>query len=105
MAKGIEWESRIGRRLRLRDLHVLFAVVQSGTMSGAASTLGVSQPVVSEAVANLQATGGCRVRGRIRLSPPARPSPSDLRSFSPPISADALSNRASQYAEHHARIP
>ena len=42
MAKGIEWESRIGRRLRLRDLHVLFAVVQSGTMSGAAGTLGVN---------------------------------------------------------------
>ena len=64
MAKRVEWESRIGRRLRLRDLHVLFAVVQSGTMSGAASTLGVSQPVVSEAVANLEATVGVRLLDR-----------------------------------------
>jgi DNA-binding transcriptional LysR family regulator len=64
MAKGIEWESRIGRRLRLRDLHVLFAVVQSGTMSGAAGMLGVSQPVVSEAVANLEAAVGVRLLDR-----------------------------------------
>jgi DNA-binding transcriptional LysR family regulator len=64
MAKGIEWESRIGRRLRLRDLHVLFAVVQSGTMSGAAGKLGVSQPVVSAAIADLEATVGVRLLDR-----------------------------------------
>jgi DNA-binding transcriptional LysR family regulator len=64
MAKGIDWESRIGRRLRLRDLHVLFAVVQSGSMSGAASKLGVSQPVVSEAIADLEATVGVRLLDR-----------------------------------------
>jgi DNA-binding transcriptional LysR family regulator len=64
MAKGVDWESRIGRRLRLRDLHVLFAVVQSGSMSGAASKLGVSQPVVSEAIADLEATVGVRLLDR-----------------------------------------
>src|SRR5688572_22154691 len=48
------WESRIGRRLRLRDLHILFAVVQWGSMAKAASHLAMSQPAVSEAIANLE---------------------------------------------------
>ena len=48
------WESRIGRRLRLRDLHILFAVVQWGSMARAASHLAMSQPAVSEAIANLE---------------------------------------------------
>src|SRR5580704_12004859 len=64
MPKGINWESRIGRRLRLRDLHVLFAVVQSGSMIKAATHLGVSQPVVSEAIADLEATIGVRLLDR-----------------------------------------
>ena len=64
MTKGVDWESRIGRRLRLRDLHVLFAVVQSGSMVKAATQLGVSQPVVSEAIADLEATIGVRLLDR-----------------------------------------
>lgn len=48
------WESRIGRRLRLRDLHILFAVVQWGSMAKAASHLAMSQPAVSEAIASLE---------------------------------------------------
>ena len=35
-----DWESRIGRRVRLRDLHILSAVVRSGSMAKAASHLG-----------------------------------------------------------------
>ena len=35
MAKVIDWDSRIGRRVRLRDLHILFAVVQHGSMAKA----------------------------------------------------------------------
>jgi DNA-binding transcriptional LysR family regulator len=58
------WESRIGRRLRLRDLHFLFAVVQSGSMAKAAVYLGVSQPVVSEAIADLENTVGVRLLDR-----------------------------------------
>jgi DNA-binding transcriptional LysR family regulator len=64
MTKGIDWESRIGRRLKLRDLHVLFAVVQSGSMGKAAAHLGVSQPSVSEAIADLEATIGVRMLDR-----------------------------------------
>ena len=66
MKKGIDWEGRIGRRLRLRDLHVLLAVVQSGSMAKAAVALGVSQPVVSEAIADLESAVGVRLVDRSR---------------------------------------
>ncbi len=64
IAKGIEWENRIGRRLRLRDLHVFFAVVHCGSMAKAAVDLGVSQPVVSESIADLESTVGVRLLDR-----------------------------------------
>ncbi len=55
MKRAIQyWESRIGRHLRLRDLHILFAVVQWGSMAKAATHLAMSQPAVSEAIANLE---------------------------------------------------
>jgi hypothetical protein len=46
MLKKIDWESQIGRRLRLRDLHVFFTVAQHGSMAKAAAQLGVSIPTV-----------------------------------------------------------
>jgi DNA-binding transcriptional LysR family regulator len=49
-----DWENRIGRRVRLRDLHVLSAVVRWGSISKAASHLAMSQSSVSEAIANLE---------------------------------------------------
>ena len=52
--KTIDWESQIGRRLRLRDLHVFSTVVQHGSMAKAAAQLGVSQPAVSEVIAYLE---------------------------------------------------
>ena len=66
MPKAIDWESRIGRRLRLRDLHVFFAVERSGSMAKAAASLGVTQPAVSKAVADLEATlaYGCSTAAR-----------------------------------------
>jgi len=48
------WEARIGRRVRLRDLHVLFAVVHHGSMSKAGAELGMSQSAVSQAIATLE---------------------------------------------------
>lgn len=59
-----EWEKRIGRQLRLRDLHILSIVVQQGSMSKAASHLSMSQPAVSESIANLEATLGVRLLDR-----------------------------------------
>lgn len=64
MAGKIDWESRIGRRLKLRDLHVYFTVVQCGSMAKAAVELGVAQPTVSEIVADLEHTFGVRLLDR-----------------------------------------
>jgi DNA-binding transcriptional LysR family regulator len=49
-----QWDSRIGRRLTLRDLHILSSVVQWGSMAKAASHLAMSQPAVSESIATLE---------------------------------------------------
>jgi len=54
MAKSVDWESRIGRRVTLRDLHILFAVVQHGSMAKAAVPLGLTQSAVSQSVAALE---------------------------------------------------
>lgn len=60
----MDWTSRIGRRLKLRDLHVLLAVVQCGSMTKAAGQLSVSKPVVSKAIADLEHTLGVRLLDR-----------------------------------------
>jgi DNA-binding transcriptional LysR family regulator len=54
MSKDTGWTSRIGRRVRLRDLHILLTVSKSGSMGRAAAELAVSQPVVSKAVSDLE---------------------------------------------------
>jgi DNA-binding transcriptional LysR family regulator len=54
MKRKIDWDPEIGRRLKLRDLHVFFTVVQCGSMVKAAQQLGVSQPAVSEVIADLE---------------------------------------------------
>lgn len=54
MVRKIDWESQIGRRLKLRDLHVFSTVVQRGSMAKATQHLGVSQPAVSEVIADLE---------------------------------------------------
>ena len=62
----MQWHERIGRRLKLRDVNVLLAVVQWGTMASAAKHLAVSQPVVSKAIADLEHTLGVRLLDRSR---------------------------------------
>ena len=57
---------RIGRRLGLRDLHILLAVVERGSMARAARDLAVSQPVVSKTIADLEHTLGVRLLDRSR---------------------------------------
>src|SRR5438105_12122874 len=73
MAKIADWDARIGGRVRLRDLHVLLAVAQCGSMAKAAEKLGVSQPTVSEAVAILEHALDVRLldRGRRGVEPTA----------------------------------
>jgi DNA-binding transcriptional LysR family regulator len=50
----MQWTERIGRRIKLRDLHILLAVVQAGSMSRAADRLAVSHPVVSKTISDLE---------------------------------------------------
>jgi len=64
MTKNIDWHARIGRRLRLRDLHVLFTVAELGSMAKAGARLGVSQPAVSEVIANLEHAVGAQLLDR-----------------------------------------
>jgi DNA-binding transcriptional LysR family regulator len=54
MAKAPDWDNRIGKRVRLRDLHILFAVAQHGSMGKAGQHLGMTQSAVSQAIAALE---------------------------------------------------
>jgi DNA-binding transcriptional LysR family regulator len=62
----VEWSDRIGRRLKLSDLHLLMTVVQRGSMAKAAAELAVSQPAVSKAIADMEHTLGLRLLDRTR---------------------------------------
>jgi DNA-binding transcriptional LysR family regulator len=64
VSKIKDWDSHIGRRLRLRDLHVFFTVVQHGSLAKAASHLGVSHPAVSQLIAELEHALGARLFDR-----------------------------------------
>jgi DNA-binding transcriptional LysR family regulator len=50
----IDWDSRIGKRVKLRDLHILFAVAQHGSMGKAGAHLGMTQSAVSQAIGALE---------------------------------------------------
>src|SRR5436190_9994550 len=54
MPKSGDWDSRIGRRVRLRDLQILLAVAHHGSMAKAGAHLGMSQSAVSQAIAALE---------------------------------------------------
>jgi DNA-binding transcriptional LysR family regulator len=62
----MQLSDRIGRRLKLQDLHVLMAVVHAGTMSKAARTLNTSQPAISRSIAELEKALGVRLLDRSR---------------------------------------
>jgi len=62
----MQWHERIGRRLKLRDLHILLAVAQHGSMAKAAAELAISQPAVSEAIADMEHAVGLRLLDRTR---------------------------------------
>jgi DNA-binding transcriptional LysR family regulator len=52
--RAMDWTDRIGRRIRLRDLHILLAVAKSGSMGKASTELAISQPVISKAISDLE---------------------------------------------------
>ena len=57
---------RIGRRMKLHDLHVLMAVVQAGGMGRAARQLNTSQSAISRSIAELENAFGVRLLDRSR---------------------------------------
>ncbi|WP_198371973.1 LysR family transcriptional regulator [Roseomonas rosulenta] len=50
--------SRLARRLRLKDLDALLTVIEAGSMARAAQRLALTQPAVSKAMAEMEATLG-----------------------------------------------
>ena len=60
----MRWNDRIGRRIKLSDLHVLIAVAQTGSMAKAAAQLAVSHPVISRSISDLEHTLGVRLLER-----------------------------------------
>lgn len=58
------WDQHVKRRLRLRDLDMLIAVVEAGSMGKAAERLGTFQPNISRAIVDLEHTFGVRLLDR-----------------------------------------
>jgi DNA-binding transcriptional LysR family regulator len=60
----MKWTERIGRRLKLSDLHVFITVVEMGSMGKAAERLAISQSSISKAIADIENTIGLRLLDR-----------------------------------------
>jgi DNA-binding transcriptional LysR family regulator len=60
----MRWDQRIGRRLKLRDLHTLLAVAERKSMAKAAADLALTQPAVTKAIAEMEHTLGVRLLDR-----------------------------------------
>lgn len=58
------WDDRIGRRLKLRDLHTLQTIAAVGSMAKAAQALALSQPAISKAIADMEHTLGTSLLDR-----------------------------------------
>src|SRR5712671_338303 len=66
MGEIMQLSDRIGRRIKLQDLHILMAVVQAGSMGKAARHLNTSQPNISKSIADLEQAVGVRLLDRHR---------------------------------------
>jgi DNA-binding transcriptional LysR family regulator len=66
MTAVTQWNDRVRRRLKLRDVDILLSVIQTGSMGKAAAALNMSQPAVSKAIAYLEHTLGVRLLDRSR---------------------------------------
>jgi DNA-binding transcriptional LysR family regulator len=60
----MQWDDRIGRRLRLKDLHTLQSIAEVGSMAKASNRLGLSQPAISKAIADMEHTIGATLLDR-----------------------------------------
>src|SRR5262245_13629013 len=66
MEKAMPLSARLGRRIKLQDLHILMTVVQAGSMGKAAATLNTFQPNISKAISELEHVLGVRLLDRHR---------------------------------------
>jgi len=62
----MQLRDRIGRQMKLHDLHVLMAVAQDGSMGKAARRLNTSQSAVSRSISELEHAFGVRLLDRSR---------------------------------------
>jgi len=60
----MDWQNRIGRRLRLKDLHTLQTVAEIGSMARASQRLSLSQPAISKAISDMEHTLGAPLLDR-----------------------------------------
>ena len=60
----MKWDDRIGRRLRLKDLHTLQTVAEVGSMAKASERLALSQPAISKAVSDMEHVLGASLLDR-----------------------------------------
>jgi len=62
----MQLRDRIGRRMKLQDLHVLMTVVEAGSMGKAAALLNTGQSAISRSIADLEHALGVRLLDRNR---------------------------------------
>src|SRR5262245_55980845 len=69
----MQLSDRIGRRMKLHDLHVLMALAQAGSMNQAAALLNPGQSAISRSIADLEHAVGVRLVDRThrRVEPTA----------------------------------
>jgi len=66
MGAAVQLSDRIGRRMKLQDLHILMTVVEAGSMGKAAKRLNSTQPAISRSIAELEHALGVRLLDRHR---------------------------------------
>jgi DNA-binding transcriptional LysR family regulator len=66
MGAAMQLSDRIGRRMKLQNLHILMSVVQAGSMGKAAERLNSTQPAISRSIAELEHSLGVRLLDRHR---------------------------------------
>jgi DNA-binding transcriptional LysR family regulator len=60
----MQLSDRIGRQVKLQDLHILMTVVQAGSMAKAAGRLNTGQPNISRSITELEHAVGVRLLDR-----------------------------------------
>src|SRR4051794_19063112 len=73
---SMNWDDRVARRLRLKDLHTLQTVAEVGSMAKASTRLALSQPAISRAVLEMEHMFGASLLDRssrgVELTPCGR---------------------------------